>query len=77
MSETKKIEKESQQAEVVKVEVVEKKFDFWGFVWGAIGPALKNYWNKDKDKLVKQLKTIGEDCVVAIINYIKNGKNEK
>jgi hypothetical protein len=51
---------------------------FWADMWeGIILPALKNFWEKNSKEILATLKTLGESAVKAIINAIKNRKEEK
>ena len=51
---------------------------FWADMWeGIILPALKNFWEKNSKEIRATLKTLGESAVKAIINAIKNRKEEK
>lgn len=64
------------EVEAVPVEMA-KGTGFWGFVWDAVKPGLLAFWAKDKDKILAQLKTLGESAVKAIIGAIKENKEQK
>lgn len=75
MNEEIKNETIAPEAEAPK-ETVEKSF--WAEMWeGVLLPALKNFWEKNSKEILATLKTLGESAVKAIINAIKNRKEEK
>lgn len=73
-NEIKKLENE---VEAPIVETIKDNGGFFTFVWNAIKPGLLAFWEKDKDNIMKQLKTLAESAVSAVINGIKENKDKK